>query len=86
MSEVRFTEHALNRLRQRGILREQVEQLIARPENTFEGYAGRTVYECIVKHADGTRDILRAVVDHDEDPPVVVTVVVEEDLSRYGGR
>lgn len=49
MSGVEFTEHALRRMHQRGILREQVEHLIAHPENRFQGYAGRTVCQSIVR-------------------------------------
>ena len=86
MSEFGFTEHALRRMRQRGVLREQVEQCIAHPENVFIGHEGRTVCESLVKRDDGSREILRVVVDHGESPPVVVTVLLESNLSRFGGR
>ncbi len=85
-SEVEFTERALRCMRQRGILREQVEHLIAHPQNRFQGYAGRTVCESIVRGPGGKPHLLRAVVDYAEDPPIVVTVLLEEDVSRYGGR
>ena len=84
--ELRFTEHALTGMRQRGILREDVENVFRHPQNTFPGYGGCTVHETIVKHPDGRREILRVVADYEESSPVVVTVYFEGNLSRFGGK
>jgi Domain of unknown function (DUF4258) len=86
MAEYRYTRHALNNMRDRGIMMEEVEQALLHPETTFPGDYGTTIHQVERKSDDGTRRLLKVVVNYNQDPPAVVTVLWELNLSRRGRR
>ena len=61
-----------------GLSVEEVEAVLAAPEQQVPGYAGRLVYQSRVG-----RHLIRVVVEIDRDPPEVVTAYRTRNVQKY---
>jgi hypothetical protein len=81
---VRILPHAIQNLRDRGILLEEVERTIEKPEFIVAGYDERQVY--MRRYHDATLDqemLLRVIVEERETERVIVTVYKTSQIERY---
>ncbi|WP_148882947.1 DUF4258 domain-containing protein [Thermococcus aciditolerans] len=79
--EIRFIPHALERLEERGIPRELVEEVLLNPEGVSEGYFGRKVAQ---KRLNGK--LIRVIYEETSDGMVVViTAYITSKVRKYGG-
>jgi len=78
--EIRFIPHALQRLEERGIPRELVEEAVKNPDEVRDGYCGRKVAQ---KRLNGK--LIRVIFEEEEGDVVVITAYVTSKIRKYGG-
>ncbi|GAB6101036.1 DUF4258 domain-containing protein [Thermococcus atlanticus] len=79
--EIQFIPHALERLRERDIPEELVEEAISNPEAVSEGYSGRKVAQ---KRLNGK--LIRVICEETSDGVIVViTAYITSKVKKYGG-
>jgi len=79
----RLSRHAQWQLARRRIPLELLEEVLERPEQTIAESGGKTILQSRLAFPDGKVHLLRAVVDEDKDPPVVVTVYRTSKIAKY---
>jgi len=77
---IKYIPHALERMKERGISRELVEEALQSPDDTTEGYIGRKVAQ---KRIDGK--LIRVIYEEIENDIVVITAYVTSKIKKYGG-
>jgi hypothetical protein len=80
--QITYTQHALSRMAERGISREEVEATLAHPLRTVEAQNGRTESQGWVNRA-GKRQLLR-VVTEGAVVVLVITVMATSKFEKYG--
>ena len=79
--EIQFIPHALERIEERGIPRELVEEVISNPEGVSEGYFGRKVAQ---KRLNGK--LIRVIYEErSEGVVVVITAYITSKVRKYEG-
>ncbi|WP_099209478.1 DUF4258 domain-containing protein [Thermococcus henrietii] len=78
--EIRFIPHALQRLEERGIPRELVEEAVKNSDEVRDGYCGRKVAQ---KRLNGR--LIRVIFEEEEGDVVVITAYVTSKVRKYGG-
>ncbi|WP_297510651.1 DUF4258 domain-containing protein [Thermococcus sp.] len=79
--EIRFIPHALERLRERRIPKELIEETLSSPDTVLEGYCGRRVAQ---KHLNGK--LIRVIYEEETDGVlVVITAYVTSKVKKHGG-
>lgn len=81
---VTYTAHALARMADRHVSREQVEGVLAAPARTLPAAQGRTEVQGLIER-EGRTMLLRVIVERDEVVTVVVTVIATSKIGKYGG-
>ena len=82
MMDFRLTGHAGRELVRRQIPQSVVEMVLARPEQIVPEDAGRKAYQSKVE-IHGKMFLIRAIVDDNVSPAVVVTVYRTSKISKY---
>ncbi|WP_048150730.1 DUF4258 domain-containing protein [Palaeococcus ferrophilus] len=77
---IKYIPHALERMRERGIRRELIEEAIESPDSVTEGYLGRKVAQ---KRLNGK--VIRVIYEEEDEDVVVVTAYVTSKVRKYGG-
>lgn len=80
--DITYTQHALDRMAERGISQAQVEATIAAPIATIEANYGRTEYQGMIDRA-GKSQLLRVLVEHNV-VILVITVMATSKITKYG--
>jgi len=78
--------HALAQMARRGIAEAQLRELLAKPQQVTAVREGRVVVQGTVRREGMGVYLLRAFIDVDRVPPVVVTVYLTSKFAKYGGR
>jgi len=78
----RFTVHALEQMKRRGLKRGLVERMLESPKQVREQRLGREARQSRV-HFPGGEYLLRAIVDRRTEPPAVVTVYRTRHVAKY---
>ena len=81
--DVRFTDHARARMRERAIAEHAVLDTIARPARTLVLAGGRLEFQGWVSRGD-RRLLLRVIADDDRTVLTVVTVLATSKIAKYG--
>jgi hypothetical protein len=77
-------DHARFEMKRRGISEEDVQTLVARPEQVLEIRPGRVVMQSRVTMKSSSKPyLMRVFVDVDRDTPEVVTVYRTSKVSKY---
>ncbi len=79
----RLSRHALEELRRRGIPRDLLEQVLQKPQQVLPERDGKKVYQSRVKFSEGKVFLLRAVVNDEAEPAVVITVYRTSKIEKY---
>lgn len=77
-------DHARLQLLRRAIGEEELRAILARPEKVAAVRPGRVVVQGRLHRPAKGVYLLRAFIDEDCDPPVVVPVYVTSKLAKYG--
>ena len=77
---VKYIPHALERMNERGISRELVEEVLQSPDSINDGYLGRKVTQ---KRINGR--LIRVVYETVDNDVVVITAYVTSKVKKYGG-
>ena len=77
---VKYIPHALERMNERGISRELVEEVLQSPDSINDGYLGRKVAQ---KRINGR--LIRVVCETVDNDVVVITAYVTSKVKKYGG-
>ena len=77
-----FSEHALAEMQRRGLTRDDVQRVLAAPEQGAPVRPGRSVYQSRMIMGDRAY-LLRVFVDIDRQPPVIVTVYRTSKIEKY---
>lgn len=79
-----FTVHARREMLRRGIVEEQVWEVLKDPESVLLVRTGRIVAQGITFFADSSRQyLLRIFIDVDRSPAEIVTVYRTSKLAKY---
>ena len=79
-----FTDHALLEIARRNISREEVETVLAKPEQMEMVREGRAVYQAKYDAGNPLKTfVLRVFVDVDRKPPYIVTVYRTSRIEKY---
>lgn len=76
--KITFIEHALERMKERRITKDEVINAISEPDHVGKGYGGREVSQ---KHIDGK--LLRVIYERHGDEIVVITAYKTSKVERY---
>lgn len=79
----RLTSHAVDEVSRRGLTTEQVEKVLADPQQIVPATNGRKAYQSKIKLADGRIMLVRAIVEETDDGLVVVTVYRTSKITKY---
>ena len=82
IGEYIVTDHAAFELERRGILLEQVQEVLRKPEQKLIVRKGRQVLQSRVVH-EGKQYLIRVFVDVDRKPVEVVTAYRTSKLEKY---
>lgn len=79
---IRFTEHALARMAERGVSIDQVEQVLAAPLRTVFAQLGREEVQGLIER-EGRPMLLRVIIERGE-VVSVITVIATSKIAKYG--
>lgn len=79
---LRYTDHALARMADRGVSRAQVESVVGHPWRTLPAQQGREERQGLFER-DGRPMLLRVILEQGE-VVSVITVIATSRLSKYG--
>ncbi|MHB8743271.1 MAG: DUF4258 domain-containing protein [Sulfuricaulis sp.] len=79
----RLSEHALEELGRRGIPRDLLEQVLQNPQQILPERDGKKVYQSRVEFNAGKVFLLRAIVNDEAEPTVVITVYRTSKIDKY---
>ncbi len=80
--EFKLSQHAEEKLKQRGIDRTQIEAVLNTPQQVLDE-DGMKVYQSKLVRASGKTQLLRVILAHKANPPVVVTAYWTDQISKY---
>lgn len=83
MATIFFTPHALARMAERGVSREQVESVLDRPLRVVAAARGRREWQGRIDR-DGRPMLLRVLTESAAEL-TVITVIATSKLDKYGG-
>ncbi len=83
MNRIVFSNHALQEMTRRNILRAVVEGILNSPEQIVPGRENRTIYQSRLDNEEGGVYLIRVIVDIDRDPPLVITVYRTSKVQKY---
>jgi hypothetical protein len=79
-----FTSHALLEMARRNVGKEEVQKVLAKPEQVEMVRRGRAVYQAKYDIGEPPKTyILRVFVDVDREPPRIVTVYRTSKIEKY---
>jgi len=79
-----YTDHAISEMARRGISKDEVAVVLAKPEQLETVRAGRTVYQSKLNLGDPLKEyVLRVFVDIDRNPPQIVTAYRTSKIEKY---
>ena len=79
-----FTDHALSEMDRRGISKDEVAAVLAKPEQSELVRAGRIVYQSKLSMGEPPKEyVLRVFVDTDRNPSQVVTAYRTSKIEKY---
>lgn len=76
--KIKFIEHALERIKERGITKDEVIDAISEPDYVGKGYGGREVAQ---KLTDGK--LLRVIYEKHGDEIIVITAYKTSKVEKY---
>ena len=79
----RLSKHALEELGRRGIPRDLLEQVLQKPQQILPERDGKKVYQSQVEFGGGKVFLLRAIVNDEAEPAVVITVYRTSKIEKY---
>ena len=80
--EISYTAHALARMSERGVTRQQVETVLQSPQRVLPAEGNRTEVQGMIDRRD--RPILLRVIIESGAVVTVVTVIATSKISKYG--
>jgi Domain of unknown function (DUF4258) len=83
VNRIVFSNHALQEMTRRNILRTVVERVLDSPEQIVPGEENRTIYQSRLDNEEGGVYLIRVIVDIDRDPPLVITVYRTSKVQKY---
>jgi hypothetical protein len=83
VNRIVFSNHALQEMTRRNILRAVVEGVLDSPEQIVPGKENRTIYQSHLDNEEGGVYLIRVIVDIDRDPPLVITVYRTSKVQKY---
>lgn len=81
--EFQLSQHAREEIERRQIPTDLLESVLNEPEQIVEGRAGKQVYQSRIDFGGGAIFLLRVIVAHDVEPPLVVTAYRTSKLAKY---
>lgn len=79
----RFSQHGLKALENRGIPLRLAEKVLDHPQQVVHERGNRYAFQSKIDFGGGRIFLLRVIVDHSPDPPVVVTAYRTSKISKY---
>ncbi|MEX2165309.1 MAG: DUF4258 domain-containing protein [Sulfuricaulis sp.] len=79
----RLSRHALEELGRRGIPRDLLEKVLQNPQQVLPERDGKKIYQSQVEFDGGKLFLLRAIVNDEAEPAVVVTVYRTSKIEKY---
>ena len=79
----RLSRHTMEEMERRGISRELLDSVLLSPGQTVLGKDGTTIFQSLAQFSDSRSFLIRAVVNSDVDPAVVVTVYRTSKIDKY---
>ncbi len=76
--KIKFIEHALERMKERGITKDEVINAISKPDYVEKGYGGREVAQKLI---DGK--LLRVIYERHGDEIIVITAYKTSKVEKY---
>lgn len=84
--KVRYSRHAEEELRRRGIPRAMADEVLKSPQQVVPERGSRHAYQSKADFGDGRVFLLRLIVDDSTNPAVVVTVYRTSRIGKYWRR
>jgi len=78
-----FSEHAKDEIERGSIPKSIVDAVLEQPQQVVREREGKSAYQSQVDFEGGRRFLVRVIVAHDVDPPVVVTGYRTTRITRY---
>ena len=79
-----FSDHAISEMTRRRISKDEVTDVLSKPEQSEQVRAGRTVYQSKFILGDPPKEyVLRVFVDIDHNPPQIVTAYRTSKIEKY---
>lgn len=75
----KFSNHALEQIKLRGISKEVVRKILLNPDQVV-AEEGKKVYQSVV---DDGRSLIRIFVNHKKNPKVIITVYKTSKIKKY---
>ncbi len=85
ISAAEIGAHALAQMARRNIAESELRAILAKPSKISSAREGRVVVQGPVLRAGKSVYLLRAFIDVDRTPPVVVTVYLTSKFAKYEG-
>ena len=79
----RLSRHAIEEMERRDISRKLLDSVLLAPGQTVLGKDGTTIFQSLAQFSDSRSFLIRAVVNTDVDPAVVVTVYRTSKIDKY---
>jgi hypothetical protein len=83
--EFRFTRHAGEEAKRRGIAMDTITEVMNHPLAIVDGYGSRKIYQGKIVDINGKQFLIRAVVDINTAPISIVTVYRTSKMAKYEG-
>jgi len=82
MESIKFSKHALLRMKQRGITENQVNKVIRKPDSIIEK-GDRKIYQSLIESSQGKSYLLRVFVNTNKSPNLIITVYKTSKIDKY---
>ena len=79
----KISQHALDEIKRRGIPFPFVESVLEAPQQIVSEYGGKKAYQSQVDFGGGKIFLVRAIVDDEVEPAMVVTVYRTSKVDKY---
>ena len=79
----RYSDHAQEAITARGLSVEEVDAVLQNPEQVVPGKRGRRIYQARGIFTNGRAYLIRAIVVEAARPPIVATVYLTTQVSKY---
>jgi len=80
--KIKFSKHALERMDQRGINKQQVETVIDEPDSIIK-LENRSIYQAVLESERNNLYLYRVFVNTVKEPNLVVTVYKTSKIEKY---